>query len=188
MLRALLVGSCLSLGAVGAVAQSEPGAWFSLAGEWRFALDPYDVGVRDAWAHTRLGDTIALPGSTDEAHKGHRTVGAAVGRLTRLYEYVGPAWYQRDVTVPADWAGKRIVLFLERCHWETQAFVDGTPADTCNSLVAPHEHDLTPLLTPGQHTITLRVDNTSESPSEPGAIPSPMRRRLTGTASSAGSS
>jgi len=161
MLRALLVVSCLWLPAVGSAAQSGSADRLSMAGEWRFALDPDDVGVRDRWANTRLDDTIALPGSTDEAHKGHRTVGAAVGRLTRVYEYVGPAWYQRDVTIPATWADKRIVLFLERCHWETQGYVDGAPAGVRISLVAPHERDVSSRLTPGKHTITLRVDNTA---------------------------
>jgi hypothetical protein len=132
----------------------------SLAGEWRFRLDPDGVGLEQGWASQRLPDRIRLPGSTDEQGYGHRTIGAAVGRLTRVYEYVGPAWYQREVTIPPEWRGKRITLFLERCHWETQVFVDGSEAGVQNSLIAPHVYDLTRLLAPGGHRLTIRVDNT----------------------------
>ena len=40
--------------------------------------------------------------------------------------YVGAAWYQRDVDIPAAWQGKRVVLSLERPHWETRVWLDGT--------------------------------------------------------------
>ena len=131
-----------------------------LAGEWRFRLDPDDVGLQQGWAQGTLPDRIRLPSSTDEQGYGTRTIGAAVGRLTRVHEYVGPAWYQRDVTVPSTWKGKRVTLSLERCHWETQVLVDGEPAGTQNSLIAPHVYDLTRLMAPGNHRLTIRVDNT----------------------------
>ena len=72
--------------------------------------------------------------------------------------YLGVAWYQRRIEIPAAWQGKRIVLFLEHPHWESRVWVDdqGFPAN--RSLVAPHETDLG-LLTPGTHRLTIRVDN-----------------------------
>jgi hypothetical protein len=39
--------------------------------------------------------------------------------------YVGAAWYQRAVDVPAAWEGKRLVLTFERPHWETRVWLDG---------------------------------------------------------------
>ena len=38
--------------------------------------------------------------------------------------YKGKAWHQREVEIPKDWQGKRIVLELERTHWETMVWVD----------------------------------------------------------------
>ena len=38
-----------------------------------------------------------------------------------------PAWYQREIAIPDTWQGKRITLFLERCHWETQVWLDAYP-------------------------------------------------------------
>ena len=57
------------------------------------------------------------------------------------------------------WNGKRIVLFLERCHWESTVFVNGKKAGTQNSLSTPHEYDITELLIPGKNRISIRIDN-----------------------------
>src|SRR5512138_658716 len=38
----------------------------SLAGRWQFALDPKDEGVAARWYERDLGDTIELPGTTEE--------------------------------------------------------------------------------------------------------------------------
>ena len=42
--------------------------------------------------------------------------------------YAGAAWYQRDMDIPRSWKGKRVVLTLERPHWETRVWVDGKAA------------------------------------------------------------
>ncbi|MFZ5831354.1 MAG: discoidin domain-containing protein [Planctomycetota bacterium] len=73
--------------------------------------------------------------------------------------YVGQAWYRRAVEVPESWRGRRIVLFLERPHWRTTAWVDGQAAGEGESLSTPHVFDLTKHLTPGVHTLTIGVDN-----------------------------
>jgi hypothetical protein len=73
--------------------------------------------------------------------------------------YVGAAWYQRDLEIPADWQGKRVVLTLERPHWETRLWLDGKLIGTNDSLATPHVYDLGTGLAPGRHTLTIRVDN-----------------------------
>ena len=116
----------------------------SLAGEWRIRLDPDDAGIGDKWFHVADGfvDRIPLPGSTDEHHFGQKNDEIAPKHLTRLYEFTGPAWYERDITIPESWQGKRVVLFLERCHWETRAWLDDYPLGVRNSLNTPHIYEL----------------------------------------------
>jgi hypothetical protein len=60
--------------------------------------------------------------------------------------YVGPAWYQRDIRVPADWRAMRVVLTLERPHWQTQVWLDDRLAGTNASLGTPHVYDPGPVL------------------------------------------
>ena len=78
--------------------------------------------------------------------------------------FVGPAWYQREITIPSDWQGQRVTLTLERAHWGTRAWLDGTelrPAEPGGSLSlsTPHVYVLDGGWQPGAHTLTLRVDN-----------------------------
>ena len=70
---------------------------------------------------------------------------------------VRPGTAHRDH--PADWSGRRITLFLERCHWFTTVWVDGQQVGKGESLSVPHVFDLTDSLTPGDHRLTIRVDN-----------------------------
>ena len=114
----------------------------SLAGTWRFALDPENRGTDGCWFNTRLAESVTLPGSCEQNGFGVRAVEPTVGKLTRVVRYEGKAWYQRDFDVPQKWAGKRIELLLERCHWESNVWIDGKSVGTQNSLSAPHLYDL----------------------------------------------
>jgi beta-galactosidase len=158
----------------------------SLAGTWRFALDRKDVGVRDAWFGTDLADSLELPGILQSQGYGDE-IGIQTPWVLTLYDrwwylrdeyrrytepghvkvpflcqpprhYLGAAWYQRDVEVPLRWQGQRIVLFLERPHWQTTVWIDDRNAGSSNSLCAPHVHDLG-TLSPGKHRLSIRVDN-----------------------------
>ena len=107
----------------------------SLAGDWRFRLDPANEGEAERWFNKTLSDPFVLPGSTDENGYGPLVTADDDRRLSRVHKYVGAAWYQRKVTIPKGWNNKRIVLLLERCGWETRIWVDGVEVDSAqNSL------------------------------------------------------
>src|SRR5215813_12173034 len=80
--------------------------------------------------------------------------------------YVGVAWYQREIQIPSYLQGRRIVLTLERPHWETTVWVDDRKIGSDRSLVAPHIYDLG-TVTPGKHRLTIRVDNRLLLPYRP---------------------
>jgi len=179
---ALLV---LLLGSAQLFAQGGP---LSLAGDWRFALDRADAGVKEQWFNRNLADRIKLPGILQAQDYGDEittttpwvtTLGDAWWKLQPAAlrdhfsqpghvevpfiaqpprHYLGAAWYQRDIEIPATGAGRRFVLFLERAHWETTVWVDDRAFAPNHSLVAPHVTDLGSL-TPGRHRLSIRVDN-----------------------------
>src|SRR5450432_2640668 len=80
--------------------------------------------------------------------------------------YLGVAWYQRDIDVPAGWEKKRVVMTLERARWETTVFVDDRKIDSCHSLVEPHVSDLG-VLSVGKHRLSVRIDNRMILPYRP---------------------
>lgn len=177
-----LGGAGLGLRAVGATRPSIP-----LAGAWRFELDRADRGTEEGWYRRELTGVIQLPGSLQEQGFGDPPgletpwMGDLNDRtffteeryapyrdpdhfkfpywLTPTRYYAGVAWYQRDVDVPPEWEGRRVVVHLERPHWETRVWWDDHDLGAQNSLATPHEYEVREGLTPGRHRLTVRVDN-----------------------------
>jgi hypothetical protein len=157
-LKRLLIGLAMmiSLGA-------RAGATDDLSGEWRFRIDEKRTGVADRWFAAPLAghQKIKLPGTMDDAGLGPKnTKPPTLEGPYRLYDYAGPAWYQRDIEVPAAWQGKRMTLFLERCRWVTTVWLDDQRIGSQDSLIAPHVYDFGTGVTPGKHRLTICVDNT----------------------------
>jgi len=170
----LAIPCCLSLECAAASRAGQSGdrpaqanrQTISLAETWQFALDPNDVGVQQRWFTKDLGDTVRLPGTTDENHKGIKKDEQCIDRLSRVWYWKAPAWYQRRVTIPDAWKGKRITLLLERTK-NTRVWVDKTFCGWEDTLSAPQFFDVTAAMTPGEHTITVLVDNAKLPPVGP---------------------
>ena len=137
-----------------------------LAGTWSFRLDAEDVGVKEKWFAKTFDDTVQLPGTTDENHKGIKKDEQCTDRLSRVWYWKGPAWYQRKVTIPETWKGKRITLFLERTKY-TRIWVDQTFCGGEDTLSAPQLFEIPQSLTPGEHTLTVLIDNAKLPPVGP---------------------
>ncbi len=161
-----------------------------LEGEWRFDIDRNDVGIKDQWYKKRLTDKIHLPGSMAENRKGddvtlHTEWTASIYDssfffnprlakyrvpenlklpfwLTPVKYYVGAAWYQKDVNIPADWKSNRIELYLERPHTETRLWINDKEIGMQNSLSVPHVFEISKYLKTGNNTITLCIDNRTK--------------------------
>jgi hypothetical protein len=130
-----------------------------LQGNWQFALDTANVGIREQWFSTNLPETVRLPGTTDLSKKGFYNKDSTTMHLSRVYKYEGPAWYRRKVTIPKTFKDKHITLFLERTK-STEIWIDNTPIGGSKLLQSPQEFEISRYLTPGEHVITIRVDNT----------------------------
>lgn len=158
-----------------------------LSGKWKFRIDPNNVGIQEKWFENNFSETVLLPGSMTENEKGNdisidtKWTGSIIDKswfTDEKYEkyrqtdnvkvpfwlqpkkhYVGPAWYQKEILVPKTWQYKQVVLHFERCHWETQLWIDGEKIGSQNSLSTPHKYFLHNL-SAGKHVISLRVDNT----------------------------
>lgn len=158
-----------------------------LAGEWGFALDPEDRGERERFWERALPGRITLPGNLQAQGHGDEVgvdtpwTGQIVDRswfdapeyaehrrpgqvrvpfwLQPERHYVGAAWYQRTLWLPQAWTGDRVLLRLERPHWQTRVWLDDTDLGVRDSLGTPHVYALGSGLAPGAHRLTIRVDN-----------------------------
>lgn len=116
-----------------------------------------DVTVDTAWT----GEIVDRSWFTEEKWAPYRQPGSVKVPfwLQPDKHYVGPAWYRRGIEIPASWAGRRVVLFLERAHIRTSVYLDGVPLGSHDSLATPHIHDLGCDLRPGRHELAICVDN-----------------------------
>ena len=131
----------------------------SLAGTWQLKLGAYAEGD----AETTLGDTCVLPGTLDENEKGTPNNGVDLNRLNRKYTYTGKAVYQKEVYIPANWAGKSVTFLMERTKL-TRVWVNGVEQTDCtssDSLGAPQVYTLGNW-NPGEYnTLTVEVENSN---------------------------
>lgn len=159
-----------------------------LSGKWRFAIDGDSTGQQQKWYQTALPgkDIIMLPGSIQQQEYGSvpGPDTSWVGTIRQEewdkpkysqyrspenfkipfwlqpdHYYKGRVWYQKTVLIPDAWKQRRISLFLERPHWETTIWIDSKWVGSANHLSTPHIFDLSNFLEPGEHCLTICVDN-----------------------------
>lgn len=182
LLLAFACGPAASLAAA-----TDAAATLSLAGSWRCRLDRNDAGIAERWQATRIEAlAVTLPGTLQGHGIGDKVtvdtpwIGGIIDKswftepryepyrqpgnvkvpfwLQPETHYAGVAWYQREIDLPAAWQARRVVLSLERPHWETRVWLDDRLVGSSNALGTPHVYDLgTP--PPGRHRLTVRVDN-----------------------------
>ncbi len=125
----------------------------SLAGQWDFGTTADNVE-----------SVVTLPGTLDTNGIGKPDTNATeTTRLSRKVTYSGPAYYSHSVQIPRSWKDKAVSLTLERTR-PSVLYVDGRRIGSCTYLSAPHRYDLTGILTPGEHRITVMVDNGDSIP------------------------
>lgn len=143
--------------------------YLSLAGKWSFKIDPLNEGENDKWfakPTTFFKQQISLPGTMDDAGFGNPVKVVPVLKrevllhLWRKVSYTGAAWYAKEIVIPADWANKEVTFSCERVIWDTKVWVDGKPLiGEGESLVTPNTFNGSAVLSPGKHTIVVRIDN-----------------------------
>ena len=130
----------------------------SLAGEWRVTGE-------------NLSGVVRLPGTLADAKLGRRMTAAdweadtdrrSKGALTREYQYVGRAVYEREIELTEEEARHPLELVMERVMLHSELAIDGEAVGSCDSLATEHVYPIPQRLTKaGRHTIRLTLDNSN---------------------------
>lgn len=116
---------------VNPVLQHEAEKRVSLAGEWRFRLDPDDQGLADTWYEDPgiLRDTIEVPGAWQAQGFGNDEPQSVwdFGFSARTFRaaYTGTGWYGKTFALPDDWKGKRVWLHFGGVHPSAEVWLNG---------------------------------------------------------------
>src|SRR5215510_4293906 len=125
--------------------------WINLNGHWRFKFDAADQGERTGWFKQELASphSILVPFSW----------GAP---LSGVADSADIGWYQRSITVPTEWRGKRVFLVVGASDWRTSVWVNDTEVGEHQGGYTPFSIELTKTLAYGSpQRLTLRVDDTA---------------------------
>ncbi|MEO7041928.1 MAG: sugar-binding domain-containing protein [Gemmatimonadaceae bacterium] len=128
----------------------ERAEWLNLNGHWHFRFDQANEGETAGWYGKALASThsILVPFSW----------GAP---LSGVPDSADIGWYERTVSVPSAWRGKRVFLVVGASDWRTSAWLDGSKLGDHQGGYTPFSMELTPIVKfGGEQRLTMRVDDS----------------------------
>jgi len=130
-------------------------ARYCINGLWRW--QPADAAADkvpdDGWGYFKVPG--CWPGITDYMQKDCQTVYANPAWKDTALAGITAAWYQREVVIPAGWAGKRVALIADTVNSFAAVYVDGHKAGDIRYPAG--ELDLTATCRPGTRMLSILV-------------------------------
>ena len=124
-------------------------AWQNLNGEWDFAFDEENRGVRENWQNgIPKQKKIQVPFS-------YETRASGIGDAAQ-HEVV---WYQRSFSF-AKKEGKRSLLHFEGADFQTEVWVNGRAAGKHTGAYSRFSFDVTALLQEGENSLVVRCQDS----------------------------
>jgi beta-galactosidase/beta-glucuronidase len=88
--------------------------WLCLNGEWQFEIDQADSGLERGLLSRVLHATITVPFCPESSLSG-------IGNR----DFLTAVWYRRTVTIPPEWADRRVLLHFQAVDYDTTVWVNG---------------------------------------------------------------
>jgi hypothetical protein len=105
--------------------------WLCLNGEWQFEIDAGDSGRERGLHKHPLRDRITVPFCPESTLSG-------IGQT----DFMNAVWYRREVAVPAEWAGQRVLLHFQAVDYDTTVWLDGREIGRHRGGFTPFTYDL----------------------------------------------
>ena len=128
--------------------QFERTEWMNLNGEWNFALDFGKTGQERKWQDAKSFDKkITVPFCPESKLSG-----------IAYTDFIPAVWYQRTISIPAQWEGKQVRLNFGASDYETHVFIDGREVGTHYGSGSSFSFDITKQARPGtSHNLVVWV-------------------------------
>lgn len=140
-------------------AQFVRASWINLNGTWSYAFDPGKSGMQRGLACSKgFADQITVPFCPESPLSGvHHT------------DFIEMMWYHRQLHIPTEWEGLRILLHFGAVDYESEVFIDGESVGRHWGGTSSFSHDITRYVTPGQvHDLVVYVRDETRSGVQPG--------------------
>ncbi len=124
--------------------------WMTLNGPWEFEFDDAHAGVAANWAAPgkKFTRNITVPYCFESKLSG-------IGDTS----FHGEVWYRKTFTLPATWKSKHVLLKFGAVDYRAWVWLNGRSLGFHEGGNVPFSFDITPELTAGANTITVRVED-----------------------------
>ncbi len=128
--------------------------WLCLNGEWGFEIDRGDSGIHRGLLERELSGRITVPFCPESKLSGIED-----------HDYYNAVWYRHVATIPAEWAGKRVLLHFQAVDYDSTVWVNGVEVGRHRGGFSPFSCDLSGLAVAGDEiTIVLRARDDGQTP------------------------
>lgn len=128
--------------------------WLCLNGQWQFEIDQGDSGIHRGLLERDLNSKIIVPFCPESSLSG-------IGNP----DYYNAVWYRRQVQIPADWTGKRVLLHFQAVDNDSTVWVNGVEVGRHRGGFSPFSCDLDGVASAGDEiTIVLRARDDGQKP------------------------
>jgi beta-glucuronidase len=120
----------------------------NISGIWKFQKDSLDVGEAQNWKNG-LPNTrsIAVPGSWND-------------QFTDSRDYLGTAWYEKEVFIPNSWKGQKIYIRIGSANYASKVYLNGKPVGAHEGGNLPFAFDISALINWNvANRITIQLEN-----------------------------
>ncbi len=119
--------------------------WENLNGEWEFALDATgELSDGQILSENPLPRRITLPFCPESRLSG-------IGET----DFIKHVCYRRAIRIPSEWEGRRILLHIGACDYETKIYLNGSLVGSHKGGYTPITADLTDALIPGDNILEI---------------------------------
>ncbi len=124
--------------------------WQNLNGLWQYAITPQSQRtIPTAW-----DGQILVPFPVESSLSG----------VMRMLDKNSYLWYQREFTIPVEWAGRDVMLNFGAVDYQARVYVNGTLVGTHTGGFGNFSLNITDKLQSGTNTLVVMVtDNTDET-------------------------
>jgi beta-galactosidase/beta-glucuronidase len=126
--------------------QFERGDWQNLNGEWTYELDLVQTGhERGLTQSTGFDGKITVPFAPESELSG-----------VQHKDFIPSIWYQREISIPQEWAGKDVLLNFGAVYYVSEIYVDGKFVDRHHGGSDSFTVDITRFVKPGgKHSLVV---------------------------------
>ena len=128
--------------------------WLCLNGPWQFEIDQGDSGLERGLLTRRLTGHITVPFCPESKLSG-----------VENHDFLEAVWYRREVEIPSQWRGRRVLLHFQAVDYDATVWVNGQEVGRHRGGFSPFTCDLSHAVQPGESvSIVVRARDNHRDP------------------------